>query len=41
MTRVEAIKLHMHRNAKEMDSNPLARLVWKADKVSAAGWATI
>lgn len=32
----EAIKLHMHRNAKEMATNPLARLVWKADKVSAA-----
>ena len=31
----EAIKLHMHGDAREMDTNPLARLVWKADKMSA------
>lgn len=31
----EAIKLHMHGDAKEMATNPLARLVWKADKMSA------
>lgn len=32
----EAIKLHMHGRAREMETNPLARLVWKADKISAA-----
>ena len=32
----EAILLHMHGNAGAMDTNPLARLVFKADKISAA-----
>ena len=32
----EAIRHHMHRHAPEMTTNPLARLVFKADKVSAA-----
>ena len=32
----DAIRLHMHRDASEMATNPLARLVWKADKESAA-----
>lgn len=33
----EAIRLHMHREALHLSSNPLAALVWKADKTSAAG----
>jgi len=32
----EAILLHMHGDARQMTTNPLARLVFKADKVSAA-----
>lgn len=32
----DAIRLHMHGDAPEMATNPLARLVWKADKTSAA-----
>ena len=32
----DAIRLHMHGDAREMATNPLARLVFKADKVSAA-----
>lgn len=35
----EAILLHMHREALQLDGNALAALVWKADKVSAAGFA--
>lgn len=37
----EAILLHMHGNAPQMQTNSLARLVWKADKVSAAGKAKL
>lgn len=33
----EAIKLHMHRDAPEMDTNPLARLVNRSDHRSAGG----
>ena len=33
----EAILHHMHRNADEMQTNSLARLIFRADKVSAAG----
>ncbi len=33
----EAIALHMHKEALWKGDNPLAGLVWKADKVSAAG----
>ena len=32
----EAILLHMHGDAPQMATNPLARIVFKADKVSAA-----
>jgi hypothetical protein len=37
----DAILLHMHRSNPRMASNPLAQLVWKADKVSAAGFAPL
>jgi CTP:molybdopterin cytidylyltransferase MocA len=37
----EAILLHMHGDAPQMQTNSLARLVWKADKVSAAGKAKL
>ena len=33
----EAILLHMHKEALFLKGNPLARLVWLADKTSAAG----
>lgn len=33
----EAILLHMHREASAMKTNALARLIYKADKVSASG----
>lgn len=37
----DSILLHMHGDAPQMTTNPLARLVWKADKVSAAGFAPL
>ena len=37
----DSILLHMHGNAPQMRTNALARLVWKADKVSAAGFAPL
>lgn len=37
----ESILLHMHGRASQMKTNPLARLVWKADKVSASGAAPL
>ena len=33
----DAIRLHMHGHAPQMQTNPLARLVWRADKASAGG----
>lgn len=37
----EAIKLHMHGDAREMATNALARLVFKADKLSARGQVSL
>lgn len=37
----DSILLHMHGSAPQMLTNPLARLVWKADKVSASGFAPL
>ena len=37
----EAIRLHMHKEALFLKGNPLARLVWQADKTSATGLAPL
>ena len=37
----DSILLHMHGSDPRVRTSPLARLVWKADKVSAAGFAPL